>query len=66
MLFFFVSLCYCIQYVIYFFPLINSVQWYHSNLKFIYFSLCMSPTKSKYKKLGLELVKTLQDHPHSS
>jgi hypothetical protein len=61
MLLFSISLCYCIQYVIHFVPLINMDQWYQSGLLFICFSLCMSPTRSGYKKLGLEPVEPLQD-----
>jgi hypothetical protein len=60
-LLFSISLCYCIQSVIHFVPLINPDQWYQSSLLFIYFSSCMSPTRSGYKKLGLEPVEPLQD-----
>jgi hypothetical protein len=56
-----ISMCYCIQSVIHFVPLINPDQWYQSGLLFIYFSSCMSPTRSGYKKLGLEPVEPLQD-----
>jgi hypothetical protein len=62
-LLFSVSLCYCIQSISQFVLLINPYQWYQSDLLFIYFSLCMSPTRSGYKKLGLEPVKPLQDRP---
>jgi hypothetical protein len=63
MLLFFVSLCYCIQYFIPFFPLINMDQQYQSNFLFIYFSLCMSPTRYGYKKLGLKPIDPLQYRP---
>jgi hypothetical protein len=59
-LLFFVSLCYCIHSVIYFVQLINPYHCYQSGLLFIYFSLCMSPTRFGYKKLGLEPVEPLQ------
>jgi hypothetical protein len=52
---------YCIQYVSQFVMLINLDQWYQSGLIFIYFSSCMSPTRSGYKKLGLKPVEPLQD-----
>jgi hypothetical protein len=39
-------------------------QWYHSDPLFIYFSSCMSLTRSGYKKLGLKPVEPLQDRPH--
>jgi hypothetical protein len=58
-----ISLCYGIQSVIHFVPLINLDQWYHSGLLFICFSLCMSSTRSGYKKLGLEPLEPLQDWP---
>jgi hypothetical protein len=61
LLLFFVSLCYCIQFVIHFVMLINLDEWYQSGLLFKYFSLCMSLTKSGYKKLGLEPVNPLKD-----
>jgi hypothetical protein len=61
MLLFSVSLCYCIQSVIHFVPLINLDQWYQSGLLFIFFSLCMSPTRSRYKNLGIKTVEPLQD-----
>ncbi|MCZ2221962.1 hypothetical protein NUW87_11435, partial [Corynebacterium pilbarense] len=50
--------------MIYFVPLINPNHWYQSDLIFIYFSSCMSSTRSGYKKLGLEPVEPLQDRPH--
>ena len=56
-----VYLCYFIQSVIYFVPLINLDQWYHSGLIFIYFSSCISPTRFGYKKLGLKPVEPFQD-----
>jgi hypothetical protein len=56
-------MCYCIQFVIHFVLLINLDQWYWSNLLFICFSRCMSPTRSKYKHLGLEPVDPLQYQP---
>jgi hypothetical protein len=59
-------MCYCIQYVILFIPLINLDQCYPSGLLLIYFSSCKSPTRSRYKKLGLEPVEPLQDHPRRS
>jgi hypothetical protein len=43
------------------FLLLNLDQWYQSGLLFIYFSSCMSPTRSGYKKLGLEPIEPLQD-----
>jgi hypothetical protein len=61
MLLFYVSLCYCILFVIHFIPLINLDQWYQSCMLFIYFSSCMSPIRSGYKKLGLEPIEPLQD-----
>ena len=61
MLLFSVSLCYGIQSVIHFVPLINPDQWYQSGFIFIYFSSCMSTTRSRYKKLRLEPVNPLQD-----
>jgi hypothetical protein len=36
--------------------LLNLDQWYQSSHLFIYFSSCMSPTRSGYKKLGLEPI----------
>jgi hypothetical protein len=39
---------------------LNLDQWYQSGLLLIYFSLCMSPTISGYKKLGLETINSLQ------
>jgi hypothetical protein len=35
-------------------------QWYKSGLLFIYFSSCMSLTRSGYNKLGLEPIDSLQ------
>jgi hypothetical protein len=61
---FFVSLCYCIQSVIPLFSLINQDKWYQSVILFIYFSSRISPTRSGYKTLRLELVEPLQDQPH--
>ena len=66
MLLFSVSLCYCIQSVIHSFLLINPDQWYHSSLIFIYFSLCMSLTRSGYNKLGLEPIEQLSERSHRS
>jgi hypothetical protein len=63
---FFVSLCYCIQSGIHFVLLINPNQWYQSGFLFIYFSSCMSPTRSGYKKLGLEPVEPFQDRLRQS
>jgi hypothetical protein len=42
----------------------KSDQWYQSGLLFIYFSSCMSPTRSGYKKLGLKPIEPLQDRSH--
>jgi hypothetical protein len=50
----FLSLSYYIHSFIHFIPLINPDQWYQSGLLFIYFSSCMSLTRSGFKKLGLE------------
>jgi hypothetical protein len=61
LLLFFISLCYFIQFVIHFVMLINLDEWYQRGIVFKYFSLCMSLTKSVYKKLGLELVNPLKD-----
>jgi hypothetical protein len=61
MLLFFVYLFHCIHSIIYFIPFINLDQWYQNGLLFIYFSSCMSPTRSGYKKLGLEPVEPLKD-----
>ena len=41
---------------------INPDQWYQSGLLFSIL-LCMSPTRSGYKELGLDLVELLQDQP---
>ena len=54
---------YCIHYINNFVMLLNLDQWYQRNRLFIYFSSCISPTRSGYKKLGLELVKPLQYQP---
>ena len=40
----------------------ESVVTHWSALSFSF--LCMSPTRSRYKELGLELVEPLQDQPH--
>jgi hypothetical protein len=64
MLLFSVYMCYFIQSVIHFVPLINPDQWYQSSILFILFFACMSPTRSGYKNLGLEPVEPLQDQPH--
>ena len=64
LLFLSISLCYCIQSFIHFIPIINMDQWYQRGLLFICFSLCMSPTRSGYKKLGLEPVEPFQDQSH--
>ena len=37
-------------------------QWYQSSLLFYF--LWMSPMRSRYKDLGLNLVEPLQDQPH--
>jgi hypothetical protein len=39
----------------------NLDQWYQSRLLLIIFFQCMSPTRSEYSKLGLELV-SLEDN----
>jgi hypothetical protein len=39
----------------------NLDQWYQSRLLLIIFQ-CMSPTRSKYRKLGLELVSLEENH----
>jgi hypothetical protein len=52
---------YCIQSVNQFVPLLNLDQWYQSGLLFIYFYLCMSPTRSGYKNLGPEQIDPLLD-----
>ena len=44
---------------------LNLDQWYQSSLLFFSF-LCMSPTRSGYKELGLELVEPLQYQPRKS
>jgi hypothetical protein len=38
----------------------KSDHWYQSGMLFICFSLCMSLTRSQYKKFGVEPVKPLQ------
>ena len=50
---------YCIHFVNQFVLLLNPDQWYQSGMLFIYFSSCMSPTRSGYKKLGLEPIRPL-------
>jgi hypothetical protein len=55
---------YCIKSINEFFLLLNSDQWYESDLLFIYFSSCMSPTKYGYKKLGFKPVEPLPDQLH--
>jgi hypothetical protein len=55
---------YCIQYVNQLVPLLNKNQWYQSGMLFIYFSSCMSPTRSGYKKLGLEPIDPLPYQLH--
>jgi hypothetical protein len=52
---------YCIHSVNQFVPLLNPDQWYQSGLLFIYLSSCMSLTRSRYKKLGLEPVDPFPD-----
>jgi hypothetical protein len=54
---------YCIQSLNQFVPLLNMDHWYQSGLLFIYFSLCMSPTRYRYKKLGLKPIEPLEDRP---
>ena len=44
---------------------INLDQWYQSNLLFLD-PLCMSPTRARYKELGLDLVEPLQAQPCKS
>jgi hypothetical protein len=39
----------------------NPDQWYQSRLLLFVFFQCMSPTRSEYSKLGLELV-SLEDN----
>jgi hypothetical protein len=41
----------------------NPDQWYQSRLLLIVFQ-CMSPTRSEYSKLGLELVSLEENHSH--
>jgi hypothetical protein len=55
---------YCIQFVNQFIPLLNPNHWYQSGPLLIYFSSCMSPTRSGYKKLGLEPIESLQYRSH--
>jgi hypothetical protein len=40
----------------------NLDQWYQSRLFLIVFFQCMSPTRSEYRKLGLELVSLEENH----
>jgi hypothetical protein len=44
--------------------LLNPDQWYQSGLLFIYFSLCMSPTRSGYKKMRLKPIEPLAYRSH--
>jgi hypothetical protein len=39
-------------------------QWYQSSLLFIYFSSCISSTRSRYTNLGLEPIEPLPDRLH--
>jgi hypothetical protein len=41
----------------------NLDQWYQSRLLLIFFQ-CMSPTRSEYRKLGLELVSLEENFSH--
>jgi hypothetical protein len=41
----------------------NLDQWYQSNLLLV-ISWCMSPMRSGYRELGLELVSLGDDHSH--
>jgi hypothetical protein len=40
----------------------NLDQWYQSRLFLFFFFQCMSPTRSEYNKLGLELVSLEENH----
>jgi hypothetical protein len=42
----------------------NLDQWYQSRLLLIIFFQCMSPTRSEYRKLGLELVSLEENLSH--
>jgi hypothetical protein len=44
----------------------NLDQWYQSMFLFIvfFFFQCMSPTRSEYSKLGLEIVSLEDNHSH--
>ena len=50
-MYFYISLC----------SYINPDQWYQSRLVLIVFQ-CMSPTRSEYRKLGVELVSLEENH----
>ena len=39
----------------------NLDMWYQINLLFVV-SLCMSPTRSCYQELGMELVELMEEH----
>jgi hypothetical protein len=57
-----ISLCISLLYLrSHFVPKINLDQWYQSRLLLIVFQ-CMSPTRSEYRKLGLELVSLEDNH----
>jgi hypothetical protein len=43
----------------------NPDQWYQRRLLLIVFQ-CMSPTRSKYRKVGLEIVSLEYNHSHTS
>jgi len=43
---------------------LSSDQWYESDLLFVF--ICMSPMRSRYKELGLNMVDPLQDQPHKT
>ena len=53
---------FCIIFYILLCSCINLDQWYQSGMLFSVF-LCISPTWSGYKELGLDLVEHLQDQP---
>jgi hypothetical protein len=43
----------------------NLDQWYQSRLALDHFFQCMSPTRSEYRKLGLDLVSLEDNHSHT-
>jgi hypothetical protein len=55
------SVIFCVCFI--FFSIQSMDQWYQSSLLF-FVSLCMSPTRSEYRELGLELVSLEDDHSH--